>query len=277
MLHGQGAFTPIGLTLLDTLAQRGAHIIALSETPIDSGLPDVIIPILRQAHSNELIYAEHVSLSSPSSIKKFCDGFVKTENQRVDAIIFGHEYAVRNDVKERQAASASTFLFVTLFLPLLLVAPAERDIRLITLINPFYAAAAPRYTALPPASSPAASPSSPITSTSRKPKPEGLLASEGRRALSTIVLTRHLQRVLDALPNNKQVPRTDGPAVTIVSGKKQRSNIVAVSVSPGISRADVVAPLLGAESIVRPRSWRGLLVYVHLLSTCQSISLTWQL
>lgn len=263
-MYSQGAFTPIGLTLLDTLARRGAHIIALSETPIDSGLPHLLIPILRQTHSNELIYAEHVSLSSPSSIKKFCDGFVKTENQRVDAIIFAHEYSVRggeDGEKERKEASASTFLFVTLFLPLLLVAPAERDIRLITLVNPFYAAAAPRFTVLPPSSSPSSSPTSPP---SRKPKSEGLLAAEGRRALRTVVLTRHLQRVLDALPNNKQVPRTDGPAVTIVSNKKQRSNIVAVSVSPGVSRADVVAPLLGAESLVRPRSWRGLILYVFL-------------
>jgi hypothetical protein len=73
--------------------------------------------------------------------------------------------------KQRQTASCATFLVFTLLLPLLLTAPVERDIRLITLINPFYAAAARVFTA---------SPSSASSSS--------LLLTEGRRALRTAIL-----------------------------------------------------------------------------------------
>ncbi|KAI0032398.1 hypothetical protein K488DRAFT_50003 [Vararia minispora EC-137] len=264
-LHGRtvlvtGAFTPIGLTLLDALAKRGAHIIALSPDPVDTGPSNVLVPLLRSTHNNELIYAEHCDLRSPASIRAFVASLVKTENQRIDAVVFAHEYAPMDSIfgtkarpraavdKERREASAATFLLITLLLPLLLVAPVERDIRLITLINPFYAAAAGRFAVPAP--------------TARRPAP--LLFAEGRRALRSAVLMRHLQRVLDALPSGGQVPRTDALAqtVTVISGKKQRSNIVAVSVSPGVNRSDVVAPLLGADFSRGVTSWRGLVIYI---------------
>ncbi|KAI0061198.1 hypothetical protein BV25DRAFT_1827074 [Artomyces pyxidatus] len=263
-LHGRtilvtGAFTPHGLTLLDALARRGAHLIALSPEPVDTGSPAVLIPLLRSDTSNEEIYAEHCDLSSPSSIRAFCTGLLKAEEQRLDAIIFAHEYAPvgaflssasRQAELElaRNAASCATFMMTTLLLPMLLVAPVERDIRLITLINPFYAAAAPNFS-LAPGSSTAS-----------------LLASEGRRALRSAILMRHLQRILDALPTGAQVPRTDtgSQAIPVVSEKLQKSNIVAVSVSPGISRTDVVAPLLGAGGQPGNVSWRGILLYILL-------------
>jgi hypothetical protein len=66
------------------------------------------------------------------------------------------------------------------------------------------------------------------------------------------VFTRHLQRVLDALPSDSQIPQTDevsASTVLVVNEKTQRSNIVVVSVSPGISRSDTIAPLLSAQSM----------------------------
>ncbi|TFY75725.1 hypothetical protein EWM64_g8283, partial [Hericium alpestre] len=94
-LHGRtiivtGAFTPIGLTLLDALARRGAHLIALSSEPIDTGSPAVLIPLLRSTTNNENIYAEHCDLASPTSIRAFCAGFLKGDENRLDAIIFAH-------------------------------------------------------------------------------------------------------------------------------------------------------------------------------------------
>jgi hypothetical protein len=217
-----------------------------------------LVSLLRSTTSNENIYAEQCDLASPASIRTFCNSYHKSE-QRLDAVIFAHEYAPIGSIfshkspdveKRRQTASCATFLAVTLLLPLLLTAPVERDIRLITLINPFYAAAARVFTASP-------SPSSASSSSS-----SSLLLTEGRRALRTAIFMRHLQRILDALPTGAQVPPTDvnAQSIPVVSDKVQRSNIVSMSVSPGISRADVVAPLLGADSSRGSVSWLGMIM-----------------
>ncbi|KAI0002234.1 hypothetical protein BJV74DRAFT_817993 [Russula compacta] len=266
-LHGRtilitGAFTPNGLTLLNSLSQRGAHIIALTAEAPDTGAPATLVPLLRSTTGNENIYAEQCDLASAASIRSFCGNYHKSE-QRLDAIIFAHEYAPIGNIvsntnpdleEQRQMASCATFLIVTLLLPLLLTAPVERDIRLITLVNPFYAAAVRAFS-----TSESSAPSSSSSSSS-------LFLIEGRRALRTAILMRHLQRVLDALPSGSQVPRTDvnSQSIPVVSDKVQRSNIVAVSVSPGISRTDVIAPLLAADSSRRGVSWVGMMLYILL-------------
>ncbi|GLB37969.1 putative short chain dehydrogenase reductase family protein [Lyophyllum shimeji] len=244
-----GGFTPIGLTILQCLAQRGAHIIALSPHSVDSPEVTVIISLLRTTFSNEEIYAEQCDLASPSSIRSFCTRFLTGKDQRIDAIIFAHEYqhigtasfisgtrTAETDTAKRESSSLATFLMTTLLLPALLVAPVERDIRLIAVVNPFYAAAAGRTSTIP------------FPSRSTTPPSNAIFLQEGVRSLRTSIFTRHLQRILDALPN-AQVPQTDEGSSTIpvVSPKTQRSNIVAVSVSPGISRADTIAPLLNAD------------------------------
>ncbi|KAF8222065.1 hypothetical protein L208DRAFT_1413928 [Tricholoma matsutake] len=241
-----GAFTPLGLTILQSLAQRGAHIIAISPHPIDS--PKVTIPItlLRQTFSNDEIYAEQCDLTSPSSIRSFCTRFLTAKDQRVDAIIFAHEYqhigsttllsrtSALENASKREAGSLATFLIITLLLPALLLAPVERDIRVINVVNPFYAAAA--------------GPSFSIPFSSQPSKSKSVFLQEGIRSLRTSIFTRHLQRILDALPS-AQVPKMDEGSSTIpvVSLKTQRSNIVAIAVSPGISRVDTVAPFLNAD------------------------------
>ena len=233
------------MTILQSLAQRGAHIIALSPHPIDSPQATIPITLLRESFSNEEIYAEHCDLASPSSIRSFCTRFLTGKDQRVDAIIFAHEYQhigsarflsrtdAQGNAAKREVGSLATFLIVTLLLPALLVAPAERDIRIINVVNPFYAAAA--------------GPSFSITFSSQH-QYKSIFLQEGNRSLRTSILTRHLQRILDALPS-AQVPKTDDASSTIpvVSPKSQRSNIVAVSVSPGISRVDTVALFLNAD------------------------------
>ncbi|KAF8557819.1 hypothetical protein OG21DRAFT_1504784 [Imleria badia] len=249
-----GAFTPLGLTLVQNLAQRGAHVIALSPKPIDHPEVEILIDLLRSTTKNDHIYAEECDLSSSASVRSFCTGFITGKDTRLDAIVFAHEYQpigsllVPDDpaelAKRRRASSLATFLIITLLLPVLLVAPAERDIRIINVVNPFYAAA---------------SLTSSITEVLSPTAPQFKL--EGRRALETVIFMRHLQRVLDALPSGGQVPKTDETTVRVVSDKVQKSNIVAVSVCPGISRTDTVATLLKASGTQARRSILGTLIY----------------
>uniref|UniRef100_D8PM37 Ketoreductase (KR) domain-containing protein n=1 Tax=Schizophyllum commune (strain H4-8 / FGSC 9210) TaxID=578458 RepID=D8PM37_SCHCM len=274
-LHGRvvlmtGAFTPLGLTLMESLAARGAHIIALSPEPIDLSPPPLsasptalLIEALRTASGNQHIYAEHCDIESPAHIRAFCTRFLTGNDTRLDAIVFAHEAPhVGNvvggrkahkaeDAKRRSVRSLATFLITTLLLPALLVAPPERDIRIVHVVNPFYAAGAG------------------MGKTRAKGLGLKLACTEGARALRTIVYSRHLQRVLDALPA-AQVPKTDAEAgganaasVPVVSQKEQRSNITTVSVSPGISRLTTIAPMLGASESDR-WSWTGFLFYVLL-------------
>ncbi|KAF8883242.1 hypothetical protein BD779DRAFT_643675 [Infundibulicybe gibba] len=255
-----GGFTPAGLTLVQALAQRGAHIISLSSEPVESPRVAILVDLLRSTTSNEHIFAEHCDMASPHSIRSFCTRFLTGQDQRLDAIILAHEYQHIGPVRflsqqrdfsaERDAGSLATFLLTTLLLPTMLVAPVERDIRIINVINPFYAAAANKNF------SPSFTP----------PSKTSTFLLEGTRSLRTAIFTRHLQRILDALPS-AQVPKTDDGSTTVpvVSPKVQKSNIVAVTVSPGISRVDTVASLLNADWTL-PTGWtaRGLVIYIVL-------------
>ena len=209
-----------------------------------------------------------------------------SQDQRLDAIVFAHEhehigvpgiFVARRDEaleeKEREAGSLATFLITTLLLPALLVAPPERDIRIVNVVNPFYAAAAsipflPSFSPTTSSSSPppTSSSSSRTSPTNSKPKP--IFLQEGIRSLRTIILTRHLQRILDALPSAAQIPKTQegSRTVPVVNSKLQKSNIVAVSVSPGIGRVDTVSRILNVDWIgaekERKTSWLGISLYV---------------
>lgn len=185
--------------------------------------------------------------------------------------MFAHEYygigslfaSKASHEEKREAASLATFLMVTLLLPALLVAPVERDIRIVNAVNPFYAAAVPLFN------------SDLISSVSQdEPKKKRpLFLAEGHRALRTIVLTRHLQRILNALPNRAPsldsktpggMPAEAKPAASNSAPKESKasadsknqpkfpSNIVAITVAPGMSRAETIRTALGADKTVDP-------------------------
>lgn len=245
------------MTILENLAQRGAHVIALAPDPIETPQISLVVDALRTSTSNERIFAEHCVLSSAVSVRQFCLKFLKEQEKRIDALIFAHEYEhtgsllggklKEQDEKKRDTGSLSTFLITTLLLPALLVAPAERDIRIINVVNSFYAAAIPTF------------------ASSLSTVPKATLPREGYRSLRTSIFTRHLQRILDALPSAPP-PDPNSAAVPPASIKGQKSNIVAVSVTPGISRTDTVGPMLRANINSPDFSLFGLILFVQIFT-----------
>lgn len=252
---GQGSFTPLGLALITALASRGAHIIAISPYPLTHPYPSLIIPLLRSTTNNENIFVEHTDLLDAVSVREFCTRFLTGAEHRLDAIVFAHEYQSLGSFfglgrrrgaqyteemlqKRRELNSLATFLMTTLLLPALLVAPVERDIRIVNVVNPFYAA-------------------SHRTFSSQFEASASLLASsstfiqEGFRSLRTSILTRHLQRVLHSLDSRiveQNAAESKAKAPSTPPGKPAPSNIVAITACPGISRRDTVAPLLYYDS-----------------------------
>jgi hypothetical protein len=256
-LCGQGGFTPLGLVLLSELSSRGAQLIAL--TPNLSS-PSVVnlIPLLRQTTSNELIFAEECDVESHASIQQFCTNFLRTspsegkEPPRLDAIVFAHGYTHIQGVNPssdelRERTSLASFLITTLLLPSLLRAPSDRDIRLIHVVNPFYAASVPSFNPLSP---PTTSRQNPTISTWSK---------EGYRSLQTILFAKHLQRVLNALVTTPPVPDPAKPNQPVQAAS---SNILSMSVCPGFSRSDTIAPVLRADRVSPHFSTFGLIAFV---------------
>lgn len=269
----QGGFSSIGVTILAELAARGAQVIALTPS-LSSTLVLELIPVLRSTHGNELIFAEECDLSSATSIKAFCAQFLRTapmagltdgpnDAPRIDAIICAHEYmhigafgaSTKEKLHERAARERglqATFYLTTQLLPCLLRALPERDIRIINVINPLYAAAIPAFEPL------SASPPAPVAS---------LWASEGYRALRAMIFARHLQRVLDALKERPSiVPAANAEVNTTVLEKKEAvSNILSVTVCPGFTRSSTVAPFLRADRTLASFSIVGFLMYATLV------------
>ncbi|CEL56496.1 putative oxidoreductase YNL181W OS=Saccharomyces cerevisiae (strain ATCC 204508 / S288c) GN=YNL181W PE=1 SV=2 [Rhizoctonia solani AG-1 IB] len=300
-MHGRvvlltGAFTPLGLTLMQELAQRGAQIIALAPSLADPTI-EGLVSAIREVTSNELIYAEECDITSPTSIRAFCKQFLATtpsgpsssvpgapkDPPRLDALVLTHEYthigagwggskslrAMEENI--RLEGGLASFLLITLLLPGLIRAPNDRDIRIINVVNPLYAASVPTY--IPPISPPKPSEMKDGTPAQPQPPAESLtvpestapkgsfraqleklaLASisslEGHRSLRSILLIRHLQRVLDALAaqSNKPVLGTNKEVEVIAVKKQATSNIAAVTVAPGFSRVQTIGPYLRAR------------------------------
>lgn len=247
----------MGITLITELARRGAQVIAVVpdlSNPVVLSLIDAV----RYTTGNELVYAEACDLTSPDAITTFCRRFVKSsggglnsEPPRLDAIVFAHEYlhigAFRASVAEqarerrrRREGRLATFYLTTLLLPVLLTAPEDRDVRFVNVVSPFYGAAVPSFD----------------PSSSQAPATASVWIEEGKRSLQSILFTRHFQRVLDALPAPaiQTQTSTGRPSRTGVKGDgaeavavKRPSNVIAVAVSPGISRWDTIAPFLRAD------------------------------
>ncbi|KAJ3902284.1 hypothetical protein F5879DRAFT_923950 [Lentinula edodes] len=122
------------------------------------------------------------------------------------AAYFPTQYAI-HIVAAIVAAIVTIFasFLLTLLLPSLLTAPTKHGIRIINVVNRSYAAA----------SAPSFSSAFYDSLTSDKtPPPNSTSLTEGIRSLRTVILIRHLQRILDALPA-AQIPKTDSDSSAI--------------------------------------------------------------
>jgi len=244
------------------------------ETQPGESLVEVLLDGIRTRSKNKEVFLEPVDISSPHSLRDFCGKLIKGEN-RVDGLVFCHEYRslgsffsrgasskkgnddLEQEETTRRIGSLATFYITTLCLPSLLSAPPDRDIRIVNIVNPFYAAALSgtsfghfTQTLLPKAKQDRNKTSNTV--------------KEGIRSLRMIVFMRHLQTVLNALPS-APVPNADETPIPSMSfpeeesGKRKgsTSNISVCSVNPGISLSDTVQPLLEP-------SWMGMILYLLL-------------
>ncbi|KDQ12007.1 hypothetical protein BOTBODRAFT_162186 [Botryobasidium botryosum FD-172 SS1] len=266
-MHGRivlvtGGFTPTGLTLLKELAERGTQIIALAPSLSDPSVQE-LISLLQTTYNNNLVFAEQCDLASPASIRAFCSRFLRTgvsemstEPPRLDAIIFGHEVThigapgldKAQEAHQRERGSLATFLITTLLLPCLLRAPKDRDIRIINLVNPFYAASIPTF-----------------KDTTPPPLTASTWHKEGHRSLQSLIYTRHLQRILDALASGEGAPAVPDPLLPEIPVVKKASNIITVAVTPGFCRAETVAPAMRASGTSGSFSTVGFILYLLML------------
>ncbi|KAJ7346318.1 hypothetical protein DFH08DRAFT_1081132 [Mycena albidolilacea] len=163
-------------------------------------------------------------------------GYGETHVCAFPLFALGRREERESEQRARNTAALASFLLTTLVLPAMLTAPAECDLRIVHVVNRWYAAAGPRFFL------------DNLYSFGEQPTPTSPLLPEASRALRTALFTRHLQRILDALPAPSAVPDPSGAVPA-----QKKSNIVAVSVSPGLSRVESVGPLFGVGGGGMPR------------------------
>ena len=228
-----------GLTLIQSLAHRGAHVIALSlaPAPIDSPDVEVLVSLISSTTENEHIYAEECDLTSSTSVQAFCDRFLTGQDQPVRC----HPLCTRvsthrphildsntRGIRKREKVGVAGYIYDHHTTSPCFTRRAGRTRHSHhQRRQPFLCSRSPFVLSL-------------HYHASRKAVD---FLQDGLRSLRMVVLTRHLQRVLDALPHAPAPPTNEGTsAVPVVNTIFRRSNIVAMAVSPGISRLDTLAP-----------------------------------
>lgn len=153
------------------------------------------------------------------------------------------------------------FHLVNSLLPSLLVLPRDRDIRVVNVVSPWYAAGLALFDAV-------AKPIGAYDLGRRLLHPWALL---GSNALRWLVLTREMQRRLDMLAEADERPRTNLPGIDPDEAPAlpkqrsggslpQRSSISCISVCPGFERTSQLTAFLG---VVHP--WKQNMLHSALL------------
>lgn len=254
------------LALIDRLLRLPSPPQILYLPPMPSPLPEDLVTILhtlRLSTTNPLAQLHCEPLPpTPRGVRDFVrkwasapQGMASESGRRIDAIILAEGWEVtspartarwQGDVGKGKGPDDDPpwtthqfhFHFLTSLLPHLLRIQAERNIRIISLVSPGWATALPSLQGRPAV---ATSP----------------LQQSGVRGLTTLLLMRHFQLILNTLASaaygqSKAVPVPNGEDVDRVSTKKARdtavqSNIMALNVVMPWSRGDVIRGIWGAD------------------------------
>ncbi|RSH83956.1 hypothetical protein EHS25_005200 [Saitozyma podzolica] len=241
--------TPTILTLIDHLLHLPAPPQILFLPPIAS-LPPPLVTLLhtiRLGATNPLAQLHAEALPpTPEGVRDFTrkwgtapEGTVEDGGRRVDAIVLGTGWEVAPastaPSSSPMAGEWSThefhFHLITSLLPYLLRAPVDRNIRIISLVSPTWAAGIP--------------------SLQGKPTRDSPVTISARKGVTTLLLTQHLQLILDTLASAqagavKPVPDPDAPRIR-KRDEGVKSNINALSVVMPWARSEVVRGAMGAD------------------------------
>lgn len=240
ILVATGAFTPLGVVTLSSLAHRGAQIIAL--TP-DISDPSVIqlVHLIRDSTQSELIYAEQCDVASLESISAFAalwnsgDKKQREGVRRLDGVLFlppgrddlGTVQGSQPGRADRvyQLHVLAKFHLINSLLSGLLVQPPEREVRIVSAMSPFYAAGLGHFDLLASSSDPPtnrASGKKKAKEDEKAPQTQLEKLSEssysaliGAASLRWYALTVELQRRLDLLAEADPRPRTKLPGIDL--------------------------------------------------------------
>lgn len=195
----------------------------------------------------ENLYVEPLS-PTPRGVRDFVRNWEKVqygmqaENGRpIDAIILGDGWGIDDTTAKLKDTSEDPdwathqfhFHLLTALLPHMLRAPADRNIRIISLISPGWSSAVPALQGV-------------------KAKTTSKLQQSGKQGIKALLIMTHFQRILDTLASasygrTETVPVPDPEGKTVDVKKRDetvKSNIVAISVVMGWAREEVVRPLV---------------------------------
>jgi NAD(P)-dependent dehydrogenase (short-subunit alcohol dehydrogenase family) len=250
----QGGFSGAGLALFQSLAARGAQVIALHPSPATPTILQLVL-LLRETSGNERLYADECDMADMGSIRSFVKrwekdargGMVQDLEARIEAVVFcdgegaglegqgiglGRQTVDDAGTLERYHSSLllSRHCLVQLLLPTLLRSATHSPVRIVNQVSPFYAARPLNLSDLD-------------YSTRKYPTRQPWLA-EGQSSLGSIALFRELQ-------------------ARVNESKNSGAGLAIVSVCGGFTRS-TFRHALRADSRQPHFSWVGFLVYCAL-------------
>ncbi|GAA6049184.1 hypothetical protein JCM3770_003298 [Rhodotorula araucariae] len=282
-----GGLSGVGLAVLQSLAARGAQVIALHPGEVTPTILELLL-LLRSTTGNDRIYADRCDLTSVDSIRDFVlrwrkdarAGMVGDLEVRLDGILFLDGDAEEGQAmpfgrmqawapqrgapaerlsKHRMNRLTGRHALVQLMLPILLrsATTTTSPLRIISTVSPFYAAAA---AAAPARFRPLDLDYTASEAGAAFPHRAPWLA-EGQVALASVLLWREFHMRLSTLAPRSSAPAsTPTPAPSSPAAAASAAPLLALSVCPGLTRASLRALL--APSIRAPAR---LVAYVLLL------------
>ncbi|EIW73115.1 hypothetical protein TREMEDRAFT_26353 [Tremella mesenterica DSM 1558] len=249
-----GPLSPIILALIHHLLHLPSPPQILCLVPFPSPLPEEILTILhtlRIGITNPLAQLHCEPLPrTPAGVREFVrkwssveQGLAGEGGRRIDAVLLSSGWELQPEpINSGEEWTTEQFHFhlITALLPHLLRQPAERNIRIISLLSPTWAAAIPSLHGVR--------------------RSDSLVQQVGERSLRTLLVMKHFQLILDTLASATygkilDVPIPDGSVKR--RDKSIQSNIMALGVVMPWARTEVVRGLLKVDS-----SWLRWFLYI---------------